>query len=166
MPDLSQVRIKPILAFLCDDVRKEDNGKPFILGIYTAGITMNRLLPNQLPAAKNEEMKPYFLTSALWMAYEATGSGKAEVEFEIVAPNPKRKLAIKAGVELIKAPPSHEILTLSFGGLMIPIEREGDIKILFRNMGDEAWETLRIIPVTINPEDSSLTASVPHEPTL
>ncbi len=145
MPEKKQIRIKPTLALLCDHVRQEANGKPFIIGIYTSGITIQKPDNTRMPAAA----KPV-LSLALWVAFEATEAGQASIEFLLVGPDPKRRIKINAQIEFEKAPPSHEISALAFDGLIIPIERSGELEILFKHKGDSDWHTLRTVPVTLN----------------
>jgi len=142
------IKVKPIIAIVCEQLRQEINGNPFITGIYMGGITVER--HPGIP-----ETQPVILPLSLWIPFKTSKAGEVSVEIHVVGPDPKRELNIDAKAMFEKAPPSYEILSFNFISIPIVIDREGDLKILFRNKGDKNWETLRVIPISIKLQNSN-----------
>lgn len=139
----AQGRIKPIMAILCDDVRKEEGGKPFILGIYVGGV---KVYPQEDQAIMQ-------LIMSLWVPFQVLEVGNTGLEFRILGPNEDNKIEIKAHLELSAIPPAHEINAITLKGFPLQFSKDGNIQIQYRHEGDEAWETLRSVPVEIKPSN-------------
>lgn len=142
-------KIRPILAVLCDDIREERNGKPFILGVYNAGINVEMppyFDPSLIP--ENAEMP---LSLALWIPFEVLEIGEGAVNFKLVGPGPSHKIAVKAQLKIEQMPDPNELTAFSFTGLVVPI-KEGKIDILFKHDDDDdddEWQTIRSVQMNI-----------------
>ncbi len=144
MANKKLVKIKPIMAVICDDVRQEVNGKPFIIGIYSGNI---KLLDNISPTISAES--PAMLPLTLWIPFKVSKAGSASVEVKIISPNPKYVAGVKMKMEFPTLPYPYETTALTLPSMVIPIDQEGTLKVLFKNTGDD-WETLKEVPITIN----------------
>ncbi len=145
MSEQKQLRIRPILAILCDDIREEKNGKEIVIGIYKGNITIN--------SPSEEELKSGtvpVLNLSLWVPFEAKETGNAKIDFKIVNPE-KEEILINANVNVPKILSPNELSAFKFVGLPIALKHEGNIEVCFRNNEEEDWEILRSIPVKINP---------------
>jgi len=64
-----QADIDVIAAIVCDDVRKEINGKDILVGVYSGGILLNRT--------------PAELGLSFWFLYRPRNTGSAKVELRV-----------------------------------------------------------------------------------
>ncbi len=137
-----KMKVSPKLVIVCDDVRTEDNSKPFILGIYTGSINMPKVesvsIADALPA----------LPICLWIPFSASGEGSAAIEFRLAGPDPKRILEVSADLTVDQYVPD-EITAITLKGLPLVLSQNGNLEISFRHQGDAEWELLRTVPVTI-----------------
>ncbi len=147
----STIKIKPIITVVCDEVRMENNGKPFIVGIYLGGIIVNGTLPSDIEDIDNiTNMDVY-----LWMPFEASGPGIASFEIKIMMPNPKHQLRAKAKVIIDKLPQPTEITPLVLGPFPLKLWQNGELQILFKHEDESDYQTLRTIPVTFKSNEAS-----------
>jgi hypothetical protein len=88
MADVPQIDIKAFIV--CDDIRREDNGKEILIGVYSAGI-----VAPQFPVA---------LALSFWMQFVASSAANLlEVEFRLMGGEDTQFWAIKAQVAVAKA---------------------------------------------------------------
>jgi hypothetical protein len=140
------MKAKPIIAILCDEVRQEDNGKPFLIGIYPGGMT----IPTPI-----EEGTAAIRPVCLWVPLQVTETGVTTLEFQLTGPSPEQRIGVKINMQVPKLPLPTEITAVTIPGLPITISQSGELKVLFKHEDESDWETLRIIPVTVEPKDSS-----------
>lgn len=140
-----KVRVEPIIAIVCDEIRREDNGKDILLGIYRGSITLN---PPTAPGDKSEGTPPVLtaLHLSLWVPFKASGLGEAVVEFEIIPPGGE-KVKVRAGIRIEDPKTLTEQTAFELKSMPILFSKEGNLTILFRNEGEDEWETLRVVPV-------------------
>lgn len=121
--------LKVELALVCDDVRREDNGKLIIIGVYNRNIGVP-----QLPAT---------LFLSLVVRLVATEPVDADVEFQCVVAG-ERKAGAKGHLKVSEAGPS----LFSVPGLLIgDINSECDLEFQWRLGADGDWETVYSIPL-------------------
>lgn len=146
-----KIKIVPIIAVLCDDIRHEDNGKEMLIGIYRGSININH---RQAPISKQKPTTPIdntlpvhpILHLSLWIAFEVHELGESVIELEIDPPG-NEKMSIKAGIKIDNPKSFTELNAFQFNKFPIVLSKEGDLKVSFRNVGEEKWKILRIIPI-------------------
>jgi hypothetical protein len=154
MPENKQIKIKPIMAVLCDDVRQEASGKQTVIGMYVGGITV------EIPESERDGVRPHGIVVNLWMPFQIPEAGLATIEVKVIGPDPSIELSFSAEMLFEEAPPDHEQSSVTFQKLPIKVDKEGDLKILFKNAGDSEWQTLKNIPVKINsPNQATIPAA-------
>lgn len=137
------VSVKPVTAIVCDQIRMEDNGKPFLVGIYTGSINLQVA---EIPKDKDEV---HNFDMSLWVPVEVTEVGVAEIEVQIKTPNAKPVL-IKAKMAIEKLIAKGEMVPLSIGPIPLKLWHDGEIEIQFKHTDDAEWTTIRTLPVFIN----------------
>lgn len=144
MSEEKRVKIRPIIAIVCDEVRMENNGKPFLVGIYLGGINVS--------GPKVEETdEVYNLPIHLWIPFEATEPGIANFEVKLIMPNPKHQMRAIGKVVVEKIVQATEIVPLTLGPFPLKLWENGNLEILFKHDDEEEFQTLRTIPVTYTP---------------
>jgi hypothetical protein len=117
-------------AIICDDIRREDNGKAILIGVYGSNIILQSL--------------PATLALSIWVHLDARFSGEKVINFRVIgtARNPISELAVDANI----ARP---------GGVIVPIppfpvflESEGELTVEMR-VGDGAWVKIRALKVEL-----------------
>lgn len=147
------IRIRPVITIVCDDVRMENNSKPFVIGIYLGGINISGIKPANPDDISN-------LSIFLWIPCEVTELGTAAFEIKIISPNPKHQLHFKGKVDIDTIPQPTELVPLIFGPIPLKLWQDGDLKILFKHEDETDYQTLRVIPVKFNTIDAPIIA--PH----
>jgi hypothetical protein len=115
-------------VLLCDDVRREDNGKFIIIGVYNNVIGIPEL--------------PATLVLSLVLRLMADEACEVDAEFQcLVAGEPKA--FSKGRLKVAAAGPT--LFRLS-NFPIVDIENAGDLEIRWR-VGEEKWESIYSIPV-------------------
>lgn len=119
-------------AIICDDVRKEDNGKHLIIGVYP-----NNMLVPKFPAT---------LAPSLWIQLYLDEENETAIEFRIVQDDGK-VLGCGSGVLPVSlAQPATTILPPS----LIEIQKKCVLSFQIREKG-KRWKTLKKVPVEKQP---------------
>lgn len=129
-------KVLPREVILCDDVRREDNGKFLMIGVYTGGIVVHQL--------------PYQMPLALLLSYEPVGLGKITGELQIQAPDSSIIAGVKLDIDLVEPNKKYQSESFLFSGIPLKVANTGDYSIKFR-CNEEKWETIKIFPVTYQP---------------
>ena len=126
--------VTPHLEFLyvlvCDDIRREDNGKEIIIGVYSSGILVRSF--------------PADLSLAFSIQFRADKTGDVRLEARVLGPRGTPLIGMQLGVS-IQQP--------SLGSLVVPaipvqIKETGNILVQMKQ-DVEDWETVTTIGVTI-----------------
>lgn len=122
------MRAEVSAVIVCDDVRKEFNGKDILIGVYSGTV--------------NVSAYPTTLSAAFWIELETEGTGSVTCEFRIETPsgNPP----IKVAFDLDVAETGTAVLVM--GGVPLALERDGDIVISAR-IGDSNETVVKRKPV-------------------
>lgn len=109
---------------ICDDVRKEINGKDILIGVYSGTISVP-VYPSVFPAA-------------FWIEIEPQGVGTIPCRFKIDTPsgNPP----IEFGADLDVTGPGTAVLVV--GGVPLSLERDGEI-VVSAQIGSEEMKVVR-----------------------
>lgn len=112
---------------VCDEIRKEDNGKAILIGVYSGDILVNEL--------------PIQIGISLWVHLNVSGPGEIPFEFRFVG----IKSAVSelsgnanikgAGAAIISTPP-----------IPVLLESEGELKIEMK-YGDSDWRLVRSLEI-------------------
>ena len=115
--------MKFINAIICDDVRKEENGKHMIIGVY-----LNDIIVTEFPA------KSQICT---WFQFFADRNGDVELEFQYSL-GQKRAAS---GVGLVKVNDCTKKMTLVLPPMLISLDREQELNLKLREKGAR-WTTV------------------------
>ena len=124
-------RLRVNFWVICDEVRREDNGKLFFIGVYGSSIVVH-VVPTTLMlwialSMKVEEAGLFPIEIRALFNDETIQSGKGEVKFE------------SSGVHFTAIP----------NMLIRDIKDEGTLEFQIRSQGDEDWQTAARIPVVL-----------------
>lgn len=137
----NKIKVKPIIAIVCDDVREEKTGKTILIGIYTGGINLTK--PETAP---NDAI--FLIHLALWMPLEIQGIGKKKIQVKVGGAG-QDDYILDAVAEAIELKP-HELKPFSLTGLPMNFTKDGDFIISFKTEDDSDWQVVKTIPVSIN----------------
>jgi hypothetical protein len=125
-----------IAALVCDDVRKEDNGKEILIGVYTGGIVVPAM-----PAA---------LILSLWLFLEPKGSGELPIEMQLLNDEGTQLIHARAlgvvqdtNAELTAAlaDADDDRSSLAFARFPVKFEKEGRLRFQVK-VGNDDWQTV------------------------
>ncbi len=125
--DLPRIDIEYVIV--CDDIRREDNGKELLIGVYTRDIVVGAF--------------PAVLQLAFWICYVPTALGTIETEFRLVD---------EQDAEFFKGKTSSQIdviarSSIRLAGLPVPLQIPGTLRFQSRTREDEDWTTVKTIGV-------------------
>ena len=155
MPPSDAPRIKPQAIIVCDDIRRESNGKDILIGVYSSGITFAAL--------------PIQYAVALYFVYEAPTKGSIPISIQMKFPDDETEIFRAEGVINASGgelPGETNILPLT--GIPLTFKTPGLLRILVRQY-DEEWQVMKTAPVRIAdvpqpiPNASSIAPAPPVE---
>lgn len=116
--------LKLLIALICDDWRREDNGKEILIGIYTGGIVVPQM--------------PIVLQVCLWLYIQPQEVGDADFDVRILDPSDKEVLQgnFQFHVASIEFP-----TTVPLVRLPLQIGQLGTSKFQWKAPGHD-WETI------------------------
>ena len=124
-------------ALVCDDARREDNGKLFLIGVYGT----NMLVPS-FPAA---------LVVALAMGVSATESTELQTDLRVLL---DEKEILSGSGQMRAQLPGRQIFPVK--NLLIQVESAGTLHFQIRPKEGE-WQTLCSMPITLQPKTDAST---------
>lgn len=123
--------MKFINAIICDEVRKEDNGKHILIGVYPADIRVPEFPTN--------------LILSMWFQFYVERDGTIEMEYRAVR---KDGDLIFQGVGMINIEDFTLPVTVVLNKLMVQMESEGNFIIQIREKAPrKKWQVVKTIPV-------------------
>ena len=131
-------------AILCDDVRKEDNGKILLIGVYSSDI-----LVRQFPFKKN---------LCLWLHGPAErGEYKIQVRVSVTAEdNSEARQEVKQEIEVEFQPKENAEISISLLGVPLAIQEQGHVIIDVKHAGLDDWTELTRKEVRLHPSAGEL----------
>jgi hypothetical protein len=136
-------RIDIKYVVVCDDIRREDNGKEILIGVYSGDILVGKF--------------PINLTLSFWTQFEKIGAGKIPIRFRVSGPG---GVTLFQGEGEFDTPESVPLATLALGGIPVQIQRPGNISLELKQ-GDDEWQTIKTIGVSHRPAFAPPSGSVP-----
>jgi hypothetical protein len=106
-------------VLICDDVRKEINGKDILIGVYSGTV--------------NVPSYPAAFPAAFWIEIEPEGTGSVHCEFTIATPSGNPPLKVGFDLNVVEAGTAVFVM----GGIPLTLERDGDIVISAKIGSDE-----------------------------
>jgi hypothetical protein len=146
MADL--LRVKPIFALFCDDIRHESNGKQILIGVYTGDI-----LPAQFPAV---------ISISIWVAFERINnmSGELPIEFRVI--NTRGNSLGYGSAKLYLTDDLHDgVITLP--GLPLQLTQPDTLTFQLKQ-GDDPWKSIRTTHVRLPPTSATSPAPPSSRP--
>jgi hypothetical protein len=122
------VKIK--FAFLCDDSRREDNGKLIFIGVYGGSINVHQLPSNLM------------LCMAIW--FEAEERYEGEAEFRMFFDD--ELIGSGKGIAIVEPPMSISAVQ----PIPVTVVRDGNLKLEMKLPGGE-WQTALTTPIIYKP---------------
>ncbi|WP_417467823.1 DUF6941 family protein [Maricaulis sp.] len=116
---------------ICDDVRREDNGKVILIGVYTGEIVVTEF--------------PHAMDLTCWFEIASRGDGKAPFSARaLFEPDGIELFSVSAGIERERGPLGEEVTEDYFAAPcgQVQIERPGTIVVQFKS-GESDWQTVR-----------------------
>ena len=115
---------------LCDEVRKEDNGKNFIIGVYP-----HNILIEDFPAT---------IVLTLWIQFHAEENGPLSVEFRAID---KNKNTLTRGEGTLDIKDCKIISTITVPHMPINLTEKTEILVFQMRQKTKRWKTIKEMPV-------------------
>jgi hypothetical protein len=123
-------RIRNASVIIADDIRREDNGKLIIIGVYPEGIA--------------SQVFPLQIILAMLFQFQLEGDGPLEIEIEMRGKESKKLFGILAKMEpLAPLREAQRYTSLIFTGIPIKFDEPEDYSIVFKAPHGD-WETIRV----------------------
>jgi hypothetical protein len=110
-------------VIFCDDVRREQNGKDILIGVYSGDILIANF--------------PFTLVLALWVEYLPTALGEQEANFRISYDH-KKIADLRVKVDVLERGP----MGIPMTGLPLAGEKEGTLQLEFSSDGQK-WRLIK-----------------------
>lgn len=138
MANAPQIAIKTVVV--CDEVRREDNGKEILIGVYSAGV----LVP-QFPVPLN-------LT--FWVQFKSAGAGELPIQFRLMAGEDVKFAEMRVQLRMLKA----GLGTMAIGQIPVILQIATPLTLQMKQ-GDQDWITIEEISVEKGMPSNPLTGS-------
>jgi hypothetical protein len=115
-------------AIVCDDARREDNGKAILIGVYTGSILASKF-PTQMQLA-------------VWIEHQVTRIGTYQFSLRVLLDDEIEVFEVTADAVLNELAPG----VLAFSGFPLQLQRPGTLKVQLR-IAQEDWVTLRTLSI-------------------
>lgn len=129
----SKNSVKFLTAVACDEARREDNGKEFLIGIYSGTIATKSL--------------PRTLTLSFWIPTEVTNPGEYNVQFQLL--NTDNKIVQTTPAIKMTIPQDNFGASIVLGKIQIKVPKPGTLKLMGSVDGGK-WISIKKIPIEVN----------------
>lgn len=130
MPEAASIKS----VVICDDVRREDTGKWFLIGVYSKDIAVERV--------------PTKISLSIWIEIDYLQPGELDFSFQATHQPTGMELWTVTGRAEVKAPERGEAIVMA--GLPLQIDAEGTLELRAR-LGSEAWQVIKTIQIVLRP---------------
>ena len=117
--------IDAVNVVLCDDIRKENNAKDILIGVYSGDILVEKF--------------PINLLLALWVQFKTKGKGVAERELRVIDEDGKMIVSGEFGVQVSVAEEGYMSAPLT--KMPFSLGERRTLKFQWRKKG-QRWKTL------------------------
>lgn len=118
-------------ALVCDDIRREDNGKQILIGVYN-----DKILVPQFPAP---------LALSFWIQGMPSGAGTAQLSLRLTA-GESEFLNNKAPVGF----KTNELSSIAVGAVACFFQQASDLVLQAKINNEEQWRTVKVVRVEKN----------------
>lgn len=128
-----------LAALICDDARREANGKEILIGVYSGNVSVK-----QLPAN---------ITLSAWINLQVKGPADYDFEVRVIDPSGRTAVDGKFGLKAIN---EYDHTGTSLPKFPIYAEKEGTLKVQIRQSGGR-WQTViekDVVIGVLSPEKS------------
>lgn len=112
---------------LCDTIRREDNGKHILIGVYSGSIAVPEF--------------PVNLALGIWIRFDLPGTDEAKIDCQLLAGE-----TVVGNIDAIPIRPGPSSLALC--GIFAQMSEAGNLVLQFRQPGGE-WETVESVIVAL-----------------
>jgi hypothetical protein len=144
MSESPKLEVKSVVV--CDLVRREDNGKEILIGVYPAGV----LVP-QFPAQ---------VVLTYWIHFKGIGAGNLSVEFQLVSADEAKFAELRANLNLKK--PGYA--SMAIGPFAVNLQIPTSLRLQMKQ-GEQDWETIEEVAIEKGVVTNPLTGAPVHIPT-
>lgn len=123
-------------AVICDDIRREDNGKQILIGVYSEDIIVSSF--------------PAQLNLAMWLQCKAENSGEVNFDFRALRDGNDE---IFKGSAKIQVPTADKLLSIAVTPLIVQIISPGTLTFQVRQHQGR-WQTVKKMGVGASPKKS------------
>jgi hypothetical protein len=150
MTDNNRQHIKPLHVIFCDDIRREDNGKELLIGVYSGNLVISHL--------------PAHLVLSVWVSFEKpeTWEGKIPIEFRLLDVSTSRALGYGTFEMEMNSKQTARTGSMALRGLSVMLNHGGDYAFQLKQY-DEPWAIVGNITVEVGPTITKI-ASAPEQP--
>ena len=119
-----QPTVKPLSAVVCDEVRREQNGKDIIIGAYGGDILIDSF--------------PITLALSLWISLETSGAGDTKNSIRVVNSEKKVLTGLSGEATVEKHQHRSSLFTPKF---RFQVDKFTELRFQFR-VGEGRWKTV------------------------
>jgi hypothetical protein len=141
MADVPHIAVKTVVV--CDEVRREDNGKDILIGVYSAGA-----LVAQFPAP---------LQFTFWIQFKGTGMGEVTIQFRLMGGEDVKFAEGKVQMTLLR----EGLGAIAIGPLPLILQVPTPLALQMKQATDVDWHTIEEIPVSKGAAVNPLTGVPP-----
>jgi hypothetical protein len=141
-------KVKFITALVADDIRREASGKEIIIGVYASQIIVGAISPNG------------GMIIAISLIFETQGIGDIPIQLRLTPPSGQSLRIIQGMLHSQEITIPGQLNTISLTGIPLLLTVEGNLVIEARQ-DEEEWQTIRVLPIIVNPNAPGLSAGVP-----
>ena len=126
--------IEFLTAILCDDVRRERNGKELLIGVYSGQV----LLPEM----------PQVFFPVFWVPFETLDATAHKVQFRLIGID--GHVAYEWQPLVVTLVPDNHNDSITVGGMSILVDTPGTLRLEVKT-DDLHWKVLKSVFVKVNP---------------
>jgi len=136
-------------ALLCDDVRREMNGKQIIIGVYGDDVVLPRF--------------PISISLCLWMRFKFQSPGAYSLEFVVIGERQQRMIPVTSVP--VNVTDSTKRMDIALGGILLNISEPETLKFQWRD-GSGEWKEVLAAKVIQGPVDQTILGATSVSPPL
>lgn len=121
-------RFQIACALFCEDVRREDNGKEMLIGVYSGDIRAGTF--------------PTVIHLVIWMQIISLQSGEAPIEIRLLNKNNDQVFHAGGQIDFRKA---YAIGSVHFGPVRVPLSSEDELRLEIREHAGPWTEIKRVL---------------------